>query len=256
MVGKLLKYEIPALSRRLVPLYIGWAATAVLLGLAVGPFSSKSGFMIVLTSLMYSAVAAAVLVMAVIMIIQRYSNSLLGDEAYFNQVLPVTAAEHIASKAVSALVWVLFSMIVMALTGIIIALFSGFLFDVNIPWTEIFHTIARAGFGEWLAFLQFILLSVISITKSVLAIYTAVTVGHQAQNHTTLASIGAYIGVLVFEALAARVFMTPMQNLFTNVDSAAKLNLGLLVLTLLTLALGAVYFFLCKYFMENKLNLD
>ena len=140
--------------------------------------------------------------------------------------------------------------------GIIIALFSGFLFDVNIPWTEIFHTIARAGFGEWLAFLQFILLSVISITKSVLAIYTAVTVGHQAQNHTTLASIGAYIGVLVFEALAARIFMTPMQNLFTNVDSAAKLNLGLLVLTLLTLALGAVYFFLCKYFMENKLNLD
>jgi hypothetical protein len=92
MLGKLLKYEIPALGRKLVPLYIGWAVTAALLGLAVGPASSKSDFMVVISAMLYSAVAAAVLVMAVVMIIQRYSKSLLGDEAYFYQVLPVTAS--------------------------------------------------------------------------------------------------------------------------------------------------------------------
>ena len=75
MLGKLLKYEIPALGRKLMPLYAGWCATAVLLGLAVGPVSSKSEFMVVVAGLMYTAAATAVLVMAVVMIIQRYCSS-------------------------------------------------------------------------------------------------------------------------------------------------------------------------------------
>ena len=51
MLGKLIKYEIPALGRKLVPLYIAWAATAVLLGVAVGNVESKSEFIMVLSGL-------------------------------------------------------------------------------------------------------------------------------------------------------------------------------------------------------------
>ena len=208
MLGKLLKYEIPALGRKLVPLYIGWAVTEVLLGIAIGPASSKSDFMVVLSAMLYSAVATAVVVMAVITIIQRYSNSLLGDEAYFNQVLPVTASEHIASKGLSALIWVLLSGVAMALTGILIALFSGSLIEFfrMIPeiWSDIIMNIKGV---EWLILLEFLIMLAFSITKSVLAIYAAITIGHQAQNHTTLASIGAYIGVLFFETLIGRAAM-------------------------------------------------
>ena len=155
MLGKLLKYEIPALGRKLVPLYIGWAVTAALLGLAVGPASSKSDFMVVISAMLYSAVAAAVLVMAVVMIIQRYSKSLLGDEAYFYQVLPVTASEHIVSKAVSALIWVLLSGAAMLLTGLLIAIFSGSLKEFFGILPDIFRGIKGA---EWLIILEFLVL--------------------------------------------------------------------------------------------------
>ncbi len=256
MLGKLLKYEIPALGRRLVPLFIGWCATAVLLGLAVGPASSKSDFMVVITGLLYSAMATAVLVMSVILIIQRYSNSLLGDEAYFNQVLPVTVSEHIASKGISALIWVLLSGVAMLVTGLLIAIFSGVLFGIDIPWAEIFRQIAKTTAGEWLALLEFIILMAFSITKSILAIYAAITIGNQAQKHTTMASIGAYIGLLVFEATIGRILIGLFPHLLSNIESVLELNglfgSGMLV----TAALGALYFFICKYFMENRLNLN
>ena len=255
MLGKLLKYEIPALGRKLVPLYIGWAVTAVLLGIAIGPASSKSDFMVVLSAMLYSAVATAVVVMAVITIIQRYSNSLLGDEAYFNQVLPVTASEHIASKGLSALIWVLLSGVAMALTGILIALFSGSLIEFfrMIPeiWSDIIMNIKGV---EWLILLEFLIMLAFSITKSVLAIYAAITIGHQASKHTTLASIGAYIGILWLETFVGRAMVGIFGGYFKEFDiyEFHQLFLGGMIITT---ALGAIYFFVCKYLMEKRLNL-
>ena len=258
MLGKLLKYEIPALGRKLVPLYIGWAVTAALLGLAVGPAASKSDFMVVLAGLLYSAAATAVVVMAIVMIIQRYSNSLLGDEAYFNQVLPVTASEHIASKGLSALIWVLLSGVAMFVTCILIVIFGGALGEVlkAMPavWRDIIMNIKGV---EWLILAEFLILFALSIIKSVLAIYTAITIGHQAQKRTSLASIGAYIGILFFESLIGRAAMSIgiIKNYFMTFDiyEFHYLFLGAL---LVTTVLGTIYFFVCKYLMEKRLNLN
>ncbi len=253
MLGKLLKYEIPALGRKLVPLYIGWAVTAALLGLAVGPASSKSDFMVVLSGMLYTAAATAVLVMAVILIIQRYSNSLLGDEAYFNQVLPVTSAEHIASKGLSALIWVLLSGAAMLVTGLIIIIFSGSVQYVPDMWRDIFMNIKGR---EWLILLEMLIVTAFSITKSVLAIYAAITIGHQAQKRTTLASIGAYVGILFFETLVGRTLTGIMPEFFRNFDIFYDMNRFFLGGVLISAALGAIYFFICKYLMEKRLNLN
>ena len=257
MLGKLLKYEIPALGRKLMPLYIGWAVTAALLGLAVGPASSKSDFMVVLSGMLYTAAATAVLVMAVVMIIQRYNNSLLGDQAYFNQVLPVTAAEHIASKGLSALIWILLSGVAMLVTGIIIVVFSGTLPVLFRDLPGIWKVISNIKGSEWLIVLEFLILFAFSITKSVLAVYAAITIGHQAQNHTTLASIGAYIGVLFFETIIGRAAMGVgiIRDYLMEFDiyEFHTLFLGGLLVTLL---LGTIYFFICKYLMEKRLNLN
>ena len=41
MLGKLLKYEIPAMGRKLLPLYVAWAATALFLGLTTQSDSTE-----------------------------------------------------------------------------------------------------------------------------------------------------------------------------------------------------------------------
>ena len=41
MLGKLLKYEIPAMGRKMLPLYAAWAVTALFLGLSTQAAESK-----------------------------------------------------------------------------------------------------------------------------------------------------------------------------------------------------------------------
>ncbi|MBQ9273003.1 MAG: hypothetical protein IJ227_04720 [Mogibacterium sp.] len=255
MLGKLLRYELPAMGRKLVPLYAAWGVTAVLLGVTAQMASSKSEFMVVITGLMYTAVATAVMVMSVILIVQRYRDSLLGDEAYFNHVLPVSVTEHIGNKLLSATIWVIATVFAALLTGIIIMIaamiVSGFDFTVfNLDPGELY---IPEHFGLYV--LEVLILIIASIVKSVMQIYAAITIGHQAAKHTTLASIGAYILILIFEGTIGRILVPLIFRTNTHVNEFAAVAHVFVPALLLTIFFSAVYFFVCKYLMENRLNL-
>lgn len=267
MLGKLLKYEIPAVGRKLAPMYLAWLAASVLLGLTMGRFDGSFAFMII-PPLVYFGVTVAVFVMAIILIIQRYYNSLLGDEAYFNQVLPVTAGEHIASKTLSAFIWMALTMLAALLSGIIILLLTGgtgaFWNGQPLDFSELWNAISNyPNSGKVILLIaEFLALAVLSFLKSVLAVYAAITIGHLVRNHVVLASIGAYIGLMIFESSVGNIFIslglttgenTDLNTLFSSNFAATQMLVG--VSFLISVALIAIYFFICKYIMENKLNL-
>ena len=256
MLGKLLKYEIPALGRKLVPLYAAWAATAVLLGIMIGPAQEKYGFMMVISALLYSGVATAIFVMAIIMIIHRYTNSLLGDEAYFNMVLPVSASAHIANKLISALLWILLTGVAAVVTVLIIGFFGAELYSIPNIWKYISPYIND---NMVMMIVEMVVLSVMGLVKTVLQIYAAVTIGHQARQHVTLASIGAYIGVMIFESLAGRVFMAifpAMEKHMEQFSDFGEFQLFAIPSMLMTLFFIVIYFIICKTLLEKRLNLS
>jgi len=260
MLGKLLKYELPAMGRKLVPLYAAWGVTAILLGVTAQLSSSRSEFMVVISGLLYTVVATAVMVMSVVLIVQRYRDSLLGDEAYFNHVLPVSVTAHIGNKLISATVWVIATAFVALLTGIIIMLtamlVSGFDFKIfNLDPGELY---IPKNFG--LIVIEILILIIAGIVKSVMQIYAAITVGHQAAKHTTLASIGAYILVLMFEGSVGRILAPLLFGASTNipntqVNELMAISRVFIPALLMTIFFSAIYFFVCKYLMEKRLNL-
>ena len=256
MLGKLLKYEIPALGRKLVPLYIAWAAAAVFLGLMIGPLQEKSEFMVVISALLYTGVATAIFVMAIVLIIQRYKNSLLGEEAYFNMVLPVSTSQHIANKLISALIWIFLTGVAAVITALIIGLFGGAFFEfIHINWNMVFQHING---NAILLFLELLIGVLVSAGKTVMQIYAAITIGHQAKNHTTLASIGAYIGILIFESMIGRLFIAlhpAFSNLTSQISDYAQFQMIMVPAILIGVAFIVVYFLVCKVLMEKRLNL-
>ena len=259
MLGKLLKYELPAMGRKLLPLYAAWAVTALILGLTTQSADSKSEFMVVISALLYTAVATAIFVMTVLLIIQRYSNSLLGDEAYFNHVLPVSVSAHIGNKAISATIWTFVTVLVAILTAILIAIGAIIVGAGDINFGEMIHDLWNLDlslpkhFGLYC--IEVLLLAVASIVKTIMQIYAAVTVGHQAENHTTLASIGAYILILVFESTVGRALVPLVFNVEYIDDGILNMTRIFIPCLILTAAFSAVYFFICKYLMEKRLNL-
>jgi hypothetical protein len=259
MLGKLLKYEIPAMGRKLGPLYAAWAATALFLGLTAQAAESKSEFMVVISALLYTAIATAILVMTIILIVQRYSNSLLGDEAYFNHVLPVSVSAHIGNKAISATLWIFVTVLVAILTAILIAIGAVLVTGDSITFREIFKGLANIGahipehFGLYV--IEVLILVITGIVKTIMQIYAAITIGHQAQNHTTLASIGAYIALMIIESTVGRMLLPVFMNVQYNADGLLNFNMIFFPSVIAAIAFSAIYFFVCKYLMENRLNL-
>ena len=207
--------------------------------------------------LLYTGVATAIFVMAIVLIIQRYKNSLLGEEAYFNMVLPVSTSQHIANKLISALIWIFLTGVAALITALIIGLFGGAFFEfIHINWKLVLQHITG---NAVLLFIELLIAVIVSAGKTVMQIYAAITIGHQAKSHTTLASIGAYIGVLIFESLIGRlllVFYPAFEELTTQISDYAQFQMIMVPATLVGLAFIAVYFFVCKVLMEKRLNLS
>ena len=261
MLGKLLKYEIPAVGRRLVPLYIALAASSVLLGIALRTVKDREGLFIGLSAFVYVGITVAIFVMSVLMVIMRYNKSLLGNEAYFNQVLPVTVNAHIANKTISALLWTVLSVLVSLLSALLVGIFGAGIGEfLKFEW---FETIAEiwqsAGWQLVLVVIESILMVCLSVVKSILAIYAAITIAHQAKKHQALLGIGAYIVLLIFESLVANIFIPLYERIPDTMfggNGFAQYQLMLSILLIALLVLGAVYFFICKFLMEKHLNLD
>ncbi len=258
MLGKLLKYEIPAMGRKLLPLYAAWAATALFLGLTTQSSDSKTEFMVVISALLYTAVATAIFVMTIILIVQRYSNSLLGDEAYFNHVLPVSVSAHIGNKAISATLWVFVTVLVAILTAILIGIGAVIVAGQGFSLREMIHDLLSVEWPEHLGLyiIEVLIMVIASVVKTIMQIYAAVTIGHQAQNHTTLASIGAYILILVFESTVGRLFIPLFANIVSLEDEFINFTLIFIIGVIAAAAFSAIYFFVCKYLMEKRLNLN
>lgn len=257
MLGKLLKYEIPAMGRKLLPLYVAWAATALFLGLTTQAAESKNEFMVVISALLYTAIATAIFVMTIIMIVQRYSNSLLGDEAYFNHVLPVTVSEHIGNKAISATLWIFVTILVAVLTGLLIGIGAVIVSGEFISLRELIQSFYQIDlpkhFGLYV--IEVLILTITGTVKTIMQIYAAITIGHQVQNRTTLASIGAYIGILIFESSVGRALLPLFINLEYGADGFVNFNRVFIPGFILAVIFSVIYFFICKYLMENRLNL-
>ncbi len=257
MLGKLLKYEIPAMGRKLLPLYAAWAVTALLLGLTAQAAETKSEFMVVISALLYTAIATVIFVMTIILIVQRYNNSLLGDEAYFNHVLPVSVSAHIGNKAISAMIWILVTILVAVLTGILIGIGALIVSGEALSLRDLIKVFYEIDLPEHfgLYFFEVLILSIGSIVKTIMQIYAAITIGHQAPNRTTLASIGAYILIMIFESSVGRAFLPLLLKVEYGTDGFMNFNRIFIPTFIATLAFSAIYFFVCKYLMEKRLNL-
>ena len=257
MLGKLLKYEIPAMGRKLLPLYAAWAVTALLLGLTTQSSESKSEFMVVISALLYTAIATTIFVMTIILIVQRYKNSLLGDEAYFNHVLPVSVSAHIGNKAISATLWIFVTLLVAIFTGILIGIGAMIVMGEFISLRELFRGFLEIDFPEHfgLYVIEVLILVITGVVKTIMQIYAAITIGHQVQNRTTLASIGAYILILIFESSVGRALLPLFINLEYSEDGFVNFNRVFIPGFIMAVIFSVIYFFICKYLMEKRLNL-
>lgn len=263
MLGKLLKYEIKSTARVLIPMYIA----VLLFGLInrfINPFDAvevSNSFTIqnllkVFTMILYVGMIIGTLVMTFIIMLQRFYKNLLGDEGYLMFTLPVKPWQHVASKLLVSMMWMILSFLTVICSILIIA-------QVKNLFGELYNAfnIVR-DYAGITGLLLIIIVPLIGMIYSIITIYDAMAVGHLFSKHRILSSFGAYIVFYMISQVSFGLFMlvyaTTNVNLMSNntAPEPSQITPFVIGITCVYLVLAVGHFIVANTILKKKLNLE
>ena len=284
MLKQLLKYEFKATKRLYFGLYLALALLSVVLGVtfrqehALAHSTSFQNLQVILM-IVYVSVILAIAVLCFVNTVQRFCRNLLGREGYLMHTLPVTETQLILSKLLTSMVWVLCSglvgvvcITVMVSIGVLDAEVLGTLsWD---RWKQLLYE--EIGPEFWVAMVWTILINLARLASLILCVYAACMIAHQFKKQTMVAGILAFIGMNIVENQIDKLLGTNDATLFVDVTyklvgvsngsegapvmhymtAAFGQGASCLFSFVFTAAIAAVYFFLTRWLMKHKLNLE
>lgn len=267
MLGKLMKYEIKATGRTLIPLYIALIAFAAINKIFIGigladKFQGFASIAFILSVFAYGCTMAAVAIVTLFVIIQRFYKNLLGDEGYLMNTLPVSTITNIASKLSIATFWNIVSGLVAILSIIIMAFnpvaFSRFFTELPKVFSEAY---AEIGLQLYIFIFELIILVLVSLFTSITMLYASISLGHLFSKRRILSSFGAFIALSIISGGISRAIgvgfsYSNLGNLFNNVHSFYPVHIMIILGILYNLLYFIAYFIITNYILKNKLNLE
>jgi hypothetical protein len=296
MLGKLIKHDFKSLSRILLPAQLAILGATILgtLGFALNykaglesfwDNSAALGLIRVLTIVLCSLLVLAIIAAAVLIffiIFQRFYKNLISDEGYLTFTLPVTTAEILWSKLITAVLWMLISTAVVILSLNIFILFgtsSRTLLNLEFyrQAGQFFGEIVRVLGGRLLwPVLELLLFTLVATVFQILHIYLSLIIGGVVSHkHKLLAGIGFYfainIGVSILSTVLQFFLTNDMVRSFSDLEGRivepenalevynhvfGALQPYYWCYLVFFLALSAGGFLLSHYLLKNKLNLE
>ncbi|MBQ1171394.1 MAG: hypothetical protein IIX48_02170 [Lachnospiraceae bacterium] len=207
------------------------------------------------------SVFAIVLVMKYYFFLRYYKN-LFTDQGYLMHTLPVKSTDLINSKLIIAVLWQFITGIVVAICIVLISFsFTNIFAELSITdFAEAFHDI-EIELEELMKGIPLIVSAVIcgliSPVFEMLLMYMAVGIGQLSKKNRLLLSILVLIGIYIGKRFISSLLSFPLQMFVINEDpSLTSVNIGSVLLTLAIVGSTVGLYFLNKYFIEKKLNLE
>ena len=224
MLGKLLKYEYKATSRYFIGLYI------VLALLTIGNkimliIEDTSDVQLRVVDILFGIIMAsyviaiiAIAVATVVLMLRRFYFNMLKDEGYLTFTLPATVGQHIASKMIVCITWVIATVV---LTGVSIFVVT---YSKDIDYArDISYSVQKlTQLGAW---------------------------GYGA--------ILAYIGYYIINQVVSSVFLVIcMHSLGNSYDISAFANQIFIFGIVLSIVVSIASYIATYYILSKKLNLE
>lgn len=270
MLGKLIKYDMKAIARIMVPLYAAFfvvsLGTKLVFELDSGDSPLTPVFQLAsgLFTFLYVITIIGITAGCLIVIIMRFYRNFMTDEGYLAFTLPVSATAHLTSKILTAAIWVLFTVIsiilsvALLLAGQIKAeVWQQFQLSFQNFSNEFGQQFGISGTAIWICIIALMLLSFLS---TLITIYMCICVGQIFQGHRIIGAFAVYFGVYLIEQiifciplflLAGKAFATGSR--FTLMSSFQALYWFFIVLIS---AFTVISFLVTRYFLNKKLNLE
>jgi len=267
MLGKLLKYELMGTARYFLPLFAAALLFSILNRLFNSVFSPNFYWINGLLMFIEVILIIAIAVMMLVIIILRFYKNLLGNEGYLMFTLPVSTHHNILSKLITATIWNVAAMLVVAASIFIIA--GANVNDVALnAWNEFIRfAVMTLNLDPILLMFEWIVLCLVSVVGNILMLYLAMAIGQLANEHKFLVSFGAFIGIQIGLSIIVSAVGSAISGLaittgpeafewFDSLGIARAVQLGTLAAAFISIALGAACYFVTHFLLKRKLNLS
>lgn len=275
MLGKLIKHEFKETYKTFLMLYVAILFLSVVnLGLNEFGDDTTGLMMIVEVLFMIAFILCAFFLstISLVLIVIRFYKNLLGDEGYLMHTLPVKKSSLIISKWIVAGVWTVCSIIMVILSIFILV-------GREVPWADMFDFIGKVYSGYdgmiTLTIVGFLCI-MISVMTQLMLIYASMAVGQIWQKHRVLGAFLSFFAInMATQTITSQVTAVFMasnaEKLNEKFEYIANANAGLIdglksvgdfltaylsLSAIILIVFCVVYFFICNYFMKNKLNLE
>lgn len=247
MLTKLLKYELQATTRTFLPLYIMILIVSLVNRISI-LLKSENSF--VISSVIIFGLFAGLFAITALFTISRFYKTLLGDEGYLMNTLPVSTDSLILSKFLSMLLWIVLGCIVAVVSAIIIYP------EILKYFPRLFSEFTKMGnLSGALAIICFIC----SLFSLIFMTYFSISFSQLQpfSNYRIASAFGCFIGINVIFSIISNI-AAKLSSYFINWDqvSNSNPNLVLLLSIFINVAVSVVFYFGTRHILNNKLNLE
>lgn len=268
MLGKLLKYEMKAMGRIVLPFYAALIGVAILfsISLAINGFEFDGALSAIMNTILVVALVCLFIasgVVCLVLIIQRYYRNLLGDEGYLMFSLPVKTSEHIACKTISAMIWSTLGVLAGLIAVFVLLLGAVGPAEVMEALAKAFEEALKVGIGHVVLFLvEILVLILLNEAAQCAQIFAAISIGHLWSEHRILGAILAYIGISTVSSVLVTIIglVLPWADIELWIErmmsELGTAHLLIWVLNLINLAVTAIFCAISWYMLDRRLNLQ
>lgn len=261
MLRKLVKYELKATLRLLIPLYLILLIISIINRIVFSMNGYDGQFNIIGQFFMVTYITSifGVTITTLIYMVVRFYRNLLTDEGYLMFTLPAKTHELITSKLLVTLLWTIIS-----IAAVLVSTFIVFATPDSINFTLEgirggIGAFNREVGGSWvLVLVEFILTILLGIVAKILMVYASIAIGQLFSKHKIIGSFVAYIAIYTIIQFLMMILIIPIGLFMSNKPIEAWILPQLFFpITLVILAVGSVgFYFVTNYIFKRKLNLD
>jgi len=261
MLGKLIKHELKATSKLLLPIFLILAVFTIMDRIVLSLDIFKGVFLFIpaiITAGFVFCIIAVNIVSFVIIIIRFYKN-LVKDEGYLMFTLPAKPYQLINSKLIVATLWTIASIAASALAIFIVATTHTGLDEIMNGFQSLINGL-NDSFGSYgiLFITELIVLILLAIINSILFVYVSIAIGQLFNGHKLLGAILSYVGINVALQIGGSILLVMAGLLFEDyiysINSVPQFIFPITIV--MTLLLSTAYYLITDLIFRKKLNLD
>lgn len=274
MLRKLIKHEFRATARIMLPLIMLALVTAVGGNISVKYLleteSSALNIIGIILLTAFVVAMAAVCIMAVVVMVQRFYKNLLQDEGYITLTLPVSVHQHIWSKLVVSFVWFTITFIVVVLAVFILVYDMGMMHKFLAGFEGLGGELSKLAQSKdfvhvILIAIELLIMIVSGAVFSCMQFYASLALGHSFAKSKMLFSVLLFFGInfimqLINGSVAAVAGNTGLSDRlfdrFFNLQGMAGVHPVLIAFILYNALFGTVLYFASAHCLKNRLNLE